>query len=130
MPATSKAADEQQATMINCSFCQKSRNEVAKLIAGPGVFICDECVGLCVDILRIESDKATETPAVPNWEERLSDDDLLAALPKVTALSAQVDHQLAHSVAQARSRGITWTRIGAALGMTRQSAWERFSGEE
>ena len=130
MPATSKAADEQQATMINCSFCQKSRNEVAKLIAGPGVFICDECVGLCVDILRIESDKATETPAVPNWEERLSDDDLLAALPKVAALSAQVDHQLAHSVAQARSRGITWTRIGAALGMTRQSAWERFSGEE
>jgi|SRR5215472_1149329 len=130
MPATSKAADEQQATMINCSFCQKSRNEVAKLIAGPGVFICDECVGLCVDILRIESDKATETPAVPNWEERLSDDDLLAALPKVTALSAQVDHQLCHSVAQARSRGITWTRIGAALGMTRQSAWERFSGEE
>jgi ATP-dependent Clp protease ATP-binding subunit ClpX len=30
----------------------------------------------------------------------------------------------------ARSRGITWTRIGAALGMTRQSAWERFSGED
>jgi ATP-dependent Clp protease ATP-binding subunit ClpX len=130
MPATGKATDDQQETMVNCSFCQKSRKEVAKLIAGPGVFICDECVGLCVEILQIESNKATETPAVPNWEERLSDDDLLAALPKVAALSAQVDHQLAHSVAHARSRGVTWTRIGAALGMTRQSAWERFSGEE
>lgn len=117
-------------TAVNCSFCQKSKEDVSKLIAGPGVFICDECVGLCVEILRIESSKPTDTPAVPNWEERLSDDDLLATLPKVSALSAQVDQQLAHSVAHARSRGITWTRIGAALGMTRQSAWERFSGEE
>lgn len=130
MAATDEATDQQRETLVNCSFCQKSKNDVAKLIAGPGVFICDECVGLCVEILEIESNKATETPAVPNWEERLSDDDLLAALPKIAALSAQVDHQLAHSVAHARSRGITWTRIGAALGMTRQSAWERFSGEE
>lgn len=37
---------------------------------------------------------------------------------------------MALMVAKARTRGITWTRIGAALGMTRQSAWERFSGEE
>jgi len=130
MAATEKATGEQRETVVNCSFCQKSKDDVAKLIAGPGVFICDECVGLCVEILRIESNKPTETPAVPNWEERLSDDDLLATLPKVAALSAQVDHRLTHSVAHARSRGITWTRIGAALGMTRQSAWERFSGEE
>jgi ClpX C4-type zinc finger len=115
---------------VNCSFCQKPKEEVAKLIAGSGVFICDECVGLCVEILKIESEKPNETPAMPSWEERLSDDELLAALPKVAALSAQVDHQLTHSVAHARSRGITWTRIGTALGMTRQSAWERFSGEE
>ena len=130
MAATEKATDQQRETTVNCSFCQKSQEAVAKLIAGPGVFICDECVGLCVEILENESNKATERPAVPNWEELMSDDDLLTALPKVAALSAQVDHQLAHSVAHARSRGITWTRIGAALGMTRQSAWERFSGEE
>jgi ClpX C4-type zinc finger len=128
--AAEKTTDQRQETLINCSFCQKSKDEVAKLIAGPGAFICDECVGLCVEILQIESDKPTDTPTVPNWEARLSDDDLLATLPKVAALSTQVDHQLAHSVAHARSRGITWTRIGAALGMTRQSAWERFSGEE
>lgn len=115
---------------VNCSFCQKSKEEVAKLIAGAGVFICDECVGLCVEILKIESEKTNGTPAMPSWEARLSDDELLTALPKVAALSAQLDHQLTHSVAHARSRGITWTRIGTALGMTRQSAWERFSGEE
>lgn len=130
MAGTEGATGNRQETMVNCSFCQKASKEVSKLIAGPGVFICNECVGLCLEILATESTKPAETPAMPSWEDRLSDDDLLATLPKVAALSAQVDHQLDHSVAHARSRGITWTRIGAALGMTRQSAWERFSGEE
>ena len=38
-----------------CSFCGKSQNEVKKLIAGPTVFICDECVDLCTDIIKEES---------------------------------------------------------------------------
>src|ERR1700754_3365571 len=43
-----------------CSFCGKSEHEVRKLIAGPTVFICDECVELCVDIIRT-ADKSTVT---------------------------------------------------------------------
>src|ERR1043166_6603565 len=39
----------------NCTFCGKSQHEVRKLIAGPTVFICDECVELCVDIIREEN---------------------------------------------------------------------------
>ena len=35
-----------------CSFCGKNQNEVKKLIAGPTVFICDECVDLCTDIIK------------------------------------------------------------------------------
>ena len=35
-----------------CSFCGKSQRQVKKLIAGPGVYICDECVALCVEILE------------------------------------------------------------------------------
>ena len=38
-------------TTVRCSFCNKSQDEVEKLIAGPGVFICDECVELCCDII-------------------------------------------------------------------------------
>ena len=38
----------------NCTFCGKHRNEVRKLINGPNAAICDECVELCVDILRVE----------------------------------------------------------------------------
>jgi ATP-dependent Clp protease ATP-binding subunit ClpX len=41
-----------------CSFCGKSQHEVRKLIAGPTVFICDECVELCMDIIREEQDRA------------------------------------------------------------------------
>ena len=36
---------------LYCSFCGKSQHEVRKLIAGPTVFICDECVELCLDII-------------------------------------------------------------------------------
>lgn len=41
-----------------CSFCGKSQNEVKKLIAGPTVFICNECIGLCSDILREDNKKS------------------------------------------------------------------------
>ena len=37
-----------------CSFCGKSQEEVAKLVAGPGVYICNECVSRCGDILKQE----------------------------------------------------------------------------
>ena len=46
--------------LLYCSFCGKSQHEVRKLIAGPSVFICDECVALCNDIIDEEVlDKAT-----------------------------------------------------------------------
>jgi len=44
-------------TKLFCSFCGKSQNDVKKLIAGPNVFICDECVELCADILKDEDTK-------------------------------------------------------------------------
>ncbi|MBP6777315.1 MAG: ATP-dependent Clp protease ATP-binding subunit ClpX, partial [Piscinibacter sp.] len=41
--------------VLYCSFCGKSQHEVKKLIAGPSVFICDECIELCNDIIRDEA---------------------------------------------------------------------------
>ena len=46
--------DEAEKGTLFCSFCGKSQHEVRKLIAGPTVFICDECVELCMDIIREE----------------------------------------------------------------------------
>ncbi len=54
---------------LKCSFCGKSQEQVRKLIAGPGVYICDECVELCNEILDeelIEEGAVVSSPAVPN----------------------------------------------------------------
>ena len=48
-----KSTEDSKSTLF-CSFCGKSQHEVKKLIAGPTVFICDECVELCMDIIREE----------------------------------------------------------------------------
>jgi ATP-dependent Clp protease ATP-binding subunit ClpX len=45
---------------LYCSFCGKSQHEVKKLIAGPSVFICDECIDLCNEIIRDELPQADE----------------------------------------------------------------------
>jgi ATP-dependent Clp protease ATP-binding subunit ClpX len=47
-------SEEGSSKLLYCSFCGKSQNDVRKLIAGPSVFICDECVDLCNDIIREE----------------------------------------------------------------------------
>ena len=46
--------NEESGKLLYCSFCGKSQHEVRKLIAGPSVFVCDECVELCNDIIREE----------------------------------------------------------------------------
>lgn len=58
--------------LLYCSFCGKSQNEVRKLIAGPSVFICDECVELCKDIIREEiqeTDSAEALERLPTPKE-------------------------------------------------------------
>jgi len=126
--STEASAEPGEEAGTACSFCLKAAAEVQTLVAGPGVFICDECVQLSTLII---ANKPETTPdMVAAWEQQTSDEDLLALLPKVASAQAQAERQLTSWVRRARARGITWTRIGAALGMTRQSAWERFSGEE
>jgi hypothetical protein len=115
-------------TNAACSFCLKAAADVQKLVAGPGVFICDKCVELSAMVIANTPETTPDT--LTAWEQQTSDEDLLALLPKVASAQAQAERQLTTWVGKARGRGITWTRIGAALGMTRQSAWERFSGEE
>lgn len=51
---------------LNCNFCGKTQKEVKKLIAGPGVYICDECIELCNDIIYEDSIKSVSKTAVDN----------------------------------------------------------------
>ena len=57
---SNKNNDQDSGKLLYCSFCGKSQHEVRKLIAGPSVFVCDECVELCNDIIREELDETVE----------------------------------------------------------------------
>ena len=109
---------------MRCSFCSRLHAEVDKLIAGPGIYICDGCVGLCVGILSESS--STEPPSLPEWAS-LTDGELLERIPLIAASATNIEAGLRDRVLELRERGLSWAMIGAALGMTRQSAWERFS---
>ena len=110
---------------LHCSFCLKSSLDVKKLIAGPGrIFICDECVGLCDEIV------AGRTPKVDAEQfkmENISSETLLARLKPIELTLQGMGNQLHTVVEELRGREISWARIGGALGVSRQSAWERFS---
>lgn len=112
----------------HCSFCGKPDREVQKLIAGPGVQICDECVALSTSIID-GTLGTTALPPAPLWAS-LTDPEMLDHIPRVAAHIDRAEADLRSWVLELRRRGVTWTRIGEALGITRQSAWERFSGEE
>ncbi len=59
---------------LKCSFCGKSQEQVRKLVAGPGVYICDECIDLCTEIVEEElgTEEETEFKEVPKPKEILS----------------------------------------------------------
>lgn len=104
-----------------CSFCRKDQHSVEKLIGGPGVYICGECVEICNRILDTD-----EQATLPDWES-LSDEDLLTRLQPSMAAVDEVRDVLQQHVDLLRRRGTSWGVIGEALGMSRQAAWERFS---
>jgi ATP-dependent Clp protease ATP-binding subunit ClpX len=128
---TSETNAAATATQLRCSFCAKPSTDVEKVIAGPGVYICNECVGLCNDILRSEQPEPLDSDTrLSAWEQGMGDEQLLDQLPRIAAAGAQTEASLQRLVTLLRERKVTWARIGTALGITRQSAWERFSGEE
>ena len=56
---------------LRCSFCGKSQNEVKKLIAGPTVYICNECIDICIEIISddAQQESATSRPPLPRPTE-------------------------------------------------------------
>jgi ATP-dependent Clp protease ATP-binding subunit ClpX len=80
-----------RATQITmCSFCGKSKAEVKRLIAGPGVYICDACVGVCSGVLEKESRSETEKQSVPTLR-----------IPKPSEIKRQLDE---HVIGQDRAK--------------------------
>lgn len=90
--------------MLFCSFCGKSQHEVSKLIAGPSVYICNECVDLCNDIIRQEPEaevagkKASDDLPIPHAIKLTLDDYVIgqekpkkySPLPFITIINVYV----------------------------------------
>jgi len=114
-----------------CSFCGKSQHDVKKLIAGPAVFVCDECVALCTKIIADTPDKpegagAGEPPKM-EWPLDVPTENLLSILKAQNKTHEEVAQRLQRSIDVLRTREVSWQQIGDALGISRQAAWERFT---
>jgi ATP-dependent Clp protease ATP-binding subunit ClpX len=109
---------------LYCSFCFKSQHEVKRLISGPAsIFICDGCIDLCNEIIarRPRSSSKSSSP------EKLPTERLLERLQAIEDTVQGEGNQLQQVVEILRSREVSWAQIGTALGISRQSAWERFT---
>lgn len=104
---------------LSCSFCLRTEREVDRLLAGASAHICDGCVAAC--------DRILADPTVPFPSMDGADDaDLLSRLGPASAHAAAADAGVRGLVELLRHRDVSWARIGEALGVSRQAAWERY----
>jgi hypothetical protein len=124
MPAAE--ATHARERVYRCSFCGKAQTEVKTLIAGPGVFICDECVQLCQAIIDKEQRPATQE--VPNslLPDNAPTETLLKTLAGYNGAFERIDAGMQDIVDILRERELSWATIGQALAVSRQAAWKRF----
>jgi ATP-dependent Clp protease ATP-binding subunit ClpX len=113
--------------LYRCSFCAKAQIEVKALVAGPGVFICDECVQLCLEIIKKEKRKPAKQEA-PNslLPDHAPTETLLKTLAGYNGAFARIDAGMQDIADILRERDVSWAAIGQALAVSRQAAWKRF----
>lgn len=116
---------ETPARMFHCSFCAKSQVEVVKMVSGPGVLICNECVKLCESIMAVEPTKPMEPTAIMVLD-RMPADQLLTVLKGYNTAGERVDKAMQDLTDILRDRDVSWAAIGETLGVSRQAAWKRF----
>ncbi|HAX91319.1 MAG TPA: ATP-dependent Clp protease ATP-binding subunit ClpX, partial [Rhodospirillaceae bacterium] len=104
---------------LYCSFCGKSQHEVRKLIAGPTVFICDECVELCTDIIREESKttlvKSRDGVPVPRDIKNVLDDYVIGQDHAKRVLSVAVHNHYKRLAAGARGGDVELAKSNIML---------------
>ena len=110
--------------VYRCSFCGKSQTEVKTLVAGPGVFICDECVQLCQVVIA----KRAEPQEAPGslLPDNAPTEKLLNTLAGYNGAFESVDAAMQDIVDILRDREVSWAAIGQVLAVSRQAAWKRF----
>ena len=110
-----------------CSFCGKPDTMVRRLVAGPGVYICDECVELSAAIIADAAGAAAEEVSRrrAQYYDRPTED-VLAMLPVLVRSADRVESELAGWITRLRDRGTDWQAIADATGVTAEIARQRF----
>lgn len=132
VPRLSKRAERKDKSLnpiLHCSFCGKNQHEIEKLVAGPAVFICNECVAKCNEFIAMPIDAPRPDSQIRSiWDlEALPTERLIHWLKVEAALYEHTGSGLVRTVDVLRKREISWAVIGEALGISRQAAWDRFS---
>jgi ClpX C4-type zinc finger len=117
--------DTVEAVIAACSFCKKDNREVRRLVAGPGVYICNECVALCQELIAEDVTPEESSRRSQAFVGR-GPEELLASLPGLARTAADVEAELGRWVGRLRDLGTGWEPIGAALSLTSEQARRRF----
>jgi hypothetical protein len=113
--------------ITSCSFCDKPSTAVEKLVAGPAVYICNQCVDLSASIIADEAHSTPEESARRRAQfTSPSAEEILALLPGAARLAARVEADLTRKVGQLREQGTAWPQIADALGLSTDAARQRF----
>ena len=107
-----------------CSFCGAVGTQETRFAGGLGAAMCADCLSYHHE--RFQSSENLVAISKPPWE-KMSDAEVLGTLPRISAVTEQVDRFLDDWVQMCRARNLSWAEIGKAMGVSRQAAWERFS---
>ncbi len=115
-------AEKASQQSLFCSFSGKDSVSVKALIAGPTVFICNECVAVCNQCLG-----GGPVPVQSSDWDQYPNEELIGLLGRTASIADAAGEMLNSHVDALRKRDVTWEAIGKALGVSREAAWQRFS---
>ncbi|MGH9081998.1 MAG: ClpX C4-type zinc finger protein [Acidimicrobiales bacterium] len=123
MPSTTTLTED---VLASCSFCGKPDTTVQKHVAGPGVYICNECVELSATIIADTQSTPEESSRRRSQYYDRPTEDILGMLPPLVRSADRVEGELAGWVNRLRERGADWPTIADAAGMSVEAAQRRF----
>ncbi len=126
---------------LHGNFCSKPDHDVKVLVAGPGIFVCDECVALAGTVIEETEAKSSGSRMSPEATEKKMQsyysflegqepEKLLEGLVNVERTRKGIYKHQQVVVDILRAKRFRWAEIGDALGVSRQAAWQRFGASD